>query len=215
LTSWLRLEGFILGEGYSEKDLRKFQNALRKSNTDSIDAFLETRKEFLEIGKFCIACKLHRFEDTARINYSNETWLRYLWNKMHSPKNQFVGNNIKIVTFNYDRLLEHYLFTSILNKFGTSFGETKRLLSNIEILHFHGRLAELSWEKEDGIKYGFNPDDLESHYRFVKKSVDNIKIISEDINMHLFEIARQYINENQQVFFLGFGFHPLNLGSCI
>src|SRR6266536_2084560 len=53
--------------GYRPHKFFEFREAFRKSGVSSVDAFLEHRTDFLEVGKLAIAYCLIPFEDEARL----------------------------------------------------------------------------------------------------------------------------------------------------
>src|SRR6266487_1140334 len=59
----------LLGEGasYSPEDFFNFKEAFLKSGQPSVDAFLEWRPNFLDIGKLAIAYCLIPFEDESKL----------------------------------------------------------------------------------------------------------------------------------------------------
>lgn len=53
--------------GRLEEDIKHFANQLWRSEQPSVDAFLERRKEFLDIGKEAISCALVPCEEEKRL----------------------------------------------------------------------------------------------------------------------------------------------------
>ena len=124
----------------------QFKDQITYSGRTSVDAFLEYRKEFLEIGKMAIALALIPFEDEKRLFDHNRTvrnWYEYLFNKMSEGVafSELPSNCISIITFNYDRSLEQYLFTSIGNSYGESPEHCKSVMKQFPIIHLHGSLG--------------------------------------------------------------------------
>jgi len=65
-----------------------FCNALDRSADASIDAFLEKRPEFMDIGKACMAVELigrERTEKLFRDFVQKTNWLKYLFRRMQGP----------------------------------------------------------------------------------------------------------------------------------
>ena len=59
-------------------------------------------------------------------------------------------SNLTIITFNYDRSLEHYLYNTFLN-FTKSLTEKEKIeeLKKLKIYHVYGKLADLPWESNN------------------------------------------------------------------
>ncbi len=56
-------------------------------------------------------------------------------------------NKLTVITFNYDRSLEFYLFRSLKSKFDKHDADTADVFEEIKIKHVYGRLAPFYWEQ--------------------------------------------------------------------
>ncbi len=115
--------------GFSEPDITHFGRELQYSKRPSVDRFLELRgDEFLKIGTTAIAVALIPKEHQGVLmrfrkgeGYRRELdWYKYLWKSMDAPFEEFGENRLSIITFNYDRSLEFYLFSSLKASYGKS-----------------------------------------------------------------------------------------------
>jgi hypothetical protein len=78
----------------------KFWTALDKSGRRSVDAFLEHRVEFLEVGKMSIACALLPREQEHRLFETREgNWYEYLFNKLNARFENLSQNALAVITF--------------------------------------------------------------------------------------------------------------------
>jgi hypothetical protein len=59
-------------------DIQKFRTHFQASGLNSVDAFLERRPEYMEIGKLATAFILIGQENPARLFAFNNNWLRIL-----------------------------------------------------------------------------------------------------------------------------------------
>ena len=103
---------------YTQDQISKFRDKLLNSRLYSIDKFLTGYgEEFSGIGKLAIAQALIGTE--SRDVYScngEEDWYGYICNSLHaSTPDEFYENKLSIITFNYDRSLEQYLFKALEN----------------------------------------------------------------------------------------------------
>ena len=227
---------------------KEFAERLSRSGEDSIDAFLEYQTEvFVKIGKTAIAAALlpcergkGLFDDfmnrRLRKTQGNLTgdqdtvnnWYQYLWEQLKAPFDDFEKNKLSIITFNYDRSLEQYLFTVLKNKYsGKSDEEYAKKLNAISIIHVHGKLGDLPWQhavqdprftvpydSQSPNPHGF---DREVEYETFKEiwfslASESIKVIHEGTDeTNELKQARQLITGSNQLYFLGFGYHPTNL----
>lgn len=202
-------EDFFRNEaGYSLSDMRTFRDALFRSGKTSVDAFLEHRPEFLDIGKAAIAKILVSCEAENGLFRPQENWLRYTYDRLSASFEEFGSNALSFVTFNYDRSVEHFLFTALKNTYGKSDDECKALMGRIPIIHLHGRLGFLPWESDGGGRPYNQTIDL----RVLRYCIENIKIVSEDITDRdtEFVAAKTLLREAEQICFLGFGYALTN-----
>jgi hypothetical protein len=130
----------LAAAGYDLGILNHFVNELRRARPNSVDAFLETRKEFREIGKAVIAEALLRAEAHSTVHTANPTvdWYRYVLHiLMQRSPDRFVAqaHRLTVVTFNFDRSLERVLFERAKGQFGGSDEEATRLVTELQIHH--------------------------------------------------------------------------------
>ena len=105
---------------------------------------MEHRPEYLDVGKALIAAELIVCErETALFRRDGKSWYEYLFNELSTNFCDFEKNQLSILTFNYDRSLEHYLLTSLQNSYDKSIEECAEKLSKIPIIHLHGDLGAL------------------------------------------------------------------------
>ncbi len=197
----------LLSLNFKEGHISSFCNALKMSGRPSVDAFLEHRPEFVDIGKVAMTLVLVKLEVLPNLFKSTENWYTYLFNRMEAPFSTFADNKISFVTFNYDRSLEVYLFKALKNAYGKSNRDVSAVVSSIPIIHVHGKLGDLPWENSNGRKYEYTHDpDL------ILTSAHGIKIISESSKVDVeFGEAKEVLRKSDRLIFLGFGYHRANL----
>jgi hypothetical protein len=117
--------GFELGE------IRTFAEELDRSMQPSVDAFIENRPEFMNIGKAAIVGTLVPSEDEGKLLVRGEQmlWYEYLFNKMAENRNDYEQSHLSIVTLNYDRSFEHFLFHALKSSFHLADAEGLELLN--------------------------------------------------------------------------------------
>src|ERR1700742_4305796 len=119
-------ESLVTGFDLPGQKIAEFREAFFYSGKNSVDAFLEHRTEFLPIGKAATAAILVGYEHPWHLfRYDNNNWLRYLYNNLNTSFDDFGSNRLAIVTFNYDRTVEHFFFTSLKNTYGRSDDECR------------------------------------------------------------------------------------------
>ena len=106
-------------------------------------------------------------------------------------------------------MAEWFLFTSLLNSYGKTSNECVEILKSIPVIHLHGRLGYLPWEKPPGRAVENIVDE-----NTLRESIYHIKIIHEDISDGRdadFNQARTLLAEADQIYFLGFGLNRTNV----
>jgi len=197
--------------GIQQIMIDEFRQALYKSQQPSVDIFLERRPEFVEIGKMAIAIRLFECElEDVLFSFKNrnEGLYQYIFSKITANLNDFINNQLTIITFNYDRSLEHALFTSLKNTYNVSDVHCANLVSAIPIIHVHGSLGPLPWQAEDG--RGYSPTvNAPEEIIFAGK---RIIIISESQSgSPEFEKAFRCMSKADRIYFLGLSYHPANM----
>ena len=200
------------GLGFSEEELISFRSQLRLSAAPSIDSFLEPRGEDERyLGKLAIAYALIPFEKTEPLFY-NSSWYITLLGKLKFSFADFEKNRLSFITFNYDRSLEHFLMTALVNQFNKTEQEVAEKLKKIPIIHLYGKLGMLPWEtvKSDEYSREYNPNVLP---HLLRKSSKSLKIIYDKLTLDNedFKQARKLLSAARKVYFLGFGYHSNNL----
>ena len=145
----------------NETFVKKFAEELFDAQPRSIDEFLSDRPEYSLIGRICIVFCISRYEDKNSKNFfpvkkgedyafPDFGWYKYLWDKMTENIDsieEFKGKNkITVITFNYDRSLEFYLFRALKAKFNEHDADVADVFKDIEIKHVYGKLAFFYWE---------------------------------------------------------------------
>ena len=114
-----------------------------------------------------------------------------------------------VISFNYDRCLEHFLHGALQNYYSMSPEQATTTLGNLAIFHPYGTVGSLPWkDPSSGIDYGGEPDsrqldDLATRIRTFTEGTD--KAASEIVAI------RSTLRSAERIAFLGFAFHPLNL----
>lgn len=198
----------LLSGGFDAREIEMFRTALHKSGKRSVDAFLEHRPDFIKVGKAATACLLMPCENEERLFAEGQpSWYEYLFGKLIAPFEEFERNSVSVLTFNYDRSLEQYLFTALRNSYGQTESECAKKLRSLPIIHLYGQLGELPALRQEGIEYGapVNAENLRS-------AAGAIQIIHEDVkDKPQFQRAYKLLQDADRICFLGFGYDQTNL----
>lgn len=80
------------------------------------------------------------------VMFERGDWYQYFCDKLNTSFEEFDQNKISIITFNYDRSLEHSLFTALKNSYAKNDRDCASKLKNIPIVHVYGQLGYLPWQ---------------------------------------------------------------------
>ena len=203
----------------NSRDLAKavsdFAKALEVSDADSVDAFLEDNKEDDEIGKRAIAQALGNCEKAKPLAGD---WYAWLFNRMKDDCRfeQFGDNRLTVITFNYDRSWEQYLYTKFTAwHYQERHDATVDQLNLLPVIHVHGCLGRLRWQEgnDEPIDYGAYKSSGGRARRFViSKMARGIEIIhGAGETSDKLKLARQALREAKRVYFIGFGYGRNNV----
>jgi len=218
-----------INDGYpSPAEAKCFVGCFDVSSTESIDLFLSRHPQFEKIGKIAIALTIlnaehsSQFRERAKVN---EDWYFHLFNRLtrelagRDGYQGFGNSDVAFVTFNYDRSLEYFLFSSLLHAFeGADPLKIEEQILRVPIIHVYGRVAPVrlhdSGEQrlaEYGLKYGREIDRF-SMVNFLNV-IDYLYVVREERANPELEKARGQIAQAERLFFLGFGYARENLAA--
>jgi hypothetical protein len=190
--------------GYNSQHIYDFGKDLHLSMQPSVDAFLEKRLEYVEVGKTAMACALIPCERPYRLL---QDWYEYLFNQMGDTLEDFRNSQLSVITFNYDRSLEHFLFVALKHSYGLSDEECCEQLKAVSIVHVYGTLGGRLYYEEES-----RPYDNEVTLDAVKRCASTIRVLHEGtIDDPELAVAHKLLNAAGVICFLGFGYHRVNI----
>lgn len=158
------------------------------------------------IAKVILTCEAEFKDSIAHRGGWYHLLLNALVSTITNPK-QLHDNQIRVVTFNYDRSLEFYLVDGLRRLFADADQLICRFLEeNLRIAHVYGNVGNLPWPwvKENKIDYGTSIKTLADH--------SGIRVIGEErTSREELKKAHDNIGWAERLIFLGFGFLPQNL----
>jgi hypothetical protein len=157
---WTKIKGEVLFRdglascGFDRDLVATFADELSHEHRYSLDAFLETHQEFLDVGKAAIALSMVPCEmDTTITPKQKNGWHRYFFNQMlHGGPSRvrsqeaFALNRLSVVTFNFERSFERALFLFLKHTFKSEDDvDALDLVQQIPVFHVHGDLGKPDW----------------------------------------------------------------------
>ena len=192
--------------GVSSARTKEFGQVLQHSGFVSVDAFLEAEPTYAAVGKLAIALALVPLERHARLfppaAPRNGHWYEYLLNVMEPGTPNWTRNRLTILTFNYDRSLEHYFCTVLGQRLNGGPTAGARAFKRIEVLHLHGQLGSYPGLGPRAVSYG----DLTITREAIQRAANSIRTISEQQDLRPFAKAGKRLMAAKRIFFLGFGY---------
>jgi hypothetical protein len=117
--------------------------------------------------------------------------------------------SIGIISFNYDRCFEHFLFHAIKAYYRVSNVDAAKILENLEIFHPYGKVGTLPYLANiNTVKYGsdVSPKELIEISKQIRTFTESIDEQASDIIR-----IRDIVYQTRNLIFLGFAFHSLNV----
>lgn len=190
---------YFLWKEYQDNFIYEIRNVKDKIKILSIDRLVNEygNQNSTNIGKLAIAYFLYGFEyaslenDKGYFNDCKDVWMYHLVKLLKTYAINEIKENLQIITFNYDRVLEHYLFS-----------QDKDLYNALKdnITHFYGSLG--NYESPD-TKYGLKNDDLNVEVLNKFQLIYDERTDSKE--------TQEKLENAKNIYFLGFGYDNTNL----
>lgn len=215
-------------------DIDHYLNAAKRirdamPQAPSIDNFIDSHRgdaHIAECGKLAIASCILKAEQQSllRVDRSNiynkinfigvkDTWFNRLFQLIaeNCDRNELAARveKVAVISFNYDRCLEHFLHQSFQNYYALSPDEATALIRRLAIYHPYGTVGPLPWDGgTSSIEYGGQP-----HSQQLNVLARKLKTFTEGTDENSSDIVeiRSTLGAAKRVVFLGFAFHPLNM----
>jgi len=191
----------------------------------SIDHFLDAHSgnEDVELlGKLAIASTILEAERSSRLapqrttgvaldpNAVQGTWYtafgRMITQAVRRDAIEKVFQNLTIISFNYDRCIEHFLFVALQAYFAVDQKAAAKALSGLTIIHPYGVVGSLPWQNPEApVPFG-GANDLN-----LLEVAGLLKTFTESVESGTVSAIRDAVAEAQTLIVLGFGYHPQNV----
>jgi hypothetical protein len=227
------------GSSLTDRDSRyttqvqKYEDAGRDLSTaipsfisidEALHWFATSRPEIVELGKLAIVREILQTERASRLFAEShpqsipdadfdDTWLpHFLSMVMAELKMEDAGNafrNVTVINFNYDRTLEHYLYSALQTKFGLTESGAQKALLSLKVIRPYGKIGSLPWQDaEPSIDFGMpSAGDAEK----LLSLLQSIRTYTEQEITAQQATIQPEMDQARMVVFLGFGFHEQNM----
>ncbi|MCB1057990.1 MAG: hypothetical protein KDD11_21020 [Acidobacteria bacterium] len=118
-------------------------------------------------------------------------------------------SNLSVISFNYDRCFEHFLYWALRNYYRLGSDEVAEMLATLNLYHPYGRVGSLPWQRQE-TPVGFG---ALSQSQSLLSISGKIRTFTEGTDPEASDIEsiRRAVRECDQLIFLGFAFHPMNM----
>jgi len=189
----------------------------------SIDDFLEYHGRddaVVSLGKTAIAQCIMEREGTSLLKPKpgfnppapilegpiNDTWLPTFFRSLiagSSPDTIF--DRLRIVSFNYDRTVEYYLYHALKRAFALADDDARAALSHLKIFHPYGSLGKISeLGRPPAVPFGTGAtaSDVAASIRTYSEQISDLGLQTQ---------IHEAMRWARRIVFLGFGFHQQNM----
>lgn len=177
---------------FPQSDILEFKEAFFSSQVYSIDRFVFFRPKYEAIAKHFIALILLHCE---RRSHLNGDWYQKFWNETVLKAESDTSRKIEIISFNYDRSLEHYLKRAAK----ACSDNWEDFFQRVKITNVYGNLGPL--EGASCVEYG--------NVGLLERAATSIHLIPPRAKTS--EEIQHSVSLSKSITFLGFGFDELNL----
>ncbi len=193
----------------------------------SIDNYLNTHshdEDIVMMGKFGItACILDAEANSTLRSYDaayhmdfvdipdswHNTFCKMLTENARVGDLDWIFDNVAIITFNYDRCIEHYLLAWLIKYMRIPYGEAAEICKRLPIFHPYGQVGLLPWQTTNGSGVRFGEPPTEDNIRQISSQIRTFTERVEDTGM--LANMRGYLSRAEQVIFMGFSFGKMNM----
>lgn len=146
-------------------------------------------------------------------NLEDGSWYQELFLRLNAPLKDFIKNEVIYVTFNYDRSLEHYLYTSLKNTYHASDEDCRRIFKKNPVIHLYGHLGLLTWQVDSKEKTSetveYKPNVTPERIKIAAKNINIIRKGETDLSQ--FNLAFEHLEQAKKIHVLGFGYDKENM----
>lgn len=208
--------------------LEKILSALKDINENlvlsrSIDQFLSSHQkneDVVRLAKLAIGYEIAKAEAKCHLNENTRnsghtefahlsgTYLPRLWARLQNGEPidewQRFFENLRIITFNYDRVLEQFFSLALRRFCKVGASEATSFVADLPILHVYGHLGSLDTSSEEYCR--FAPD-----LNAILKASERILTFSETVADNVRQEIRSYVRWADRIICLGFSYANVNM----
>lgn len=186
---------------YEASYIQSFRDQFFLSQTASIDNFVQNRPEFDTIARHTLSAI---FSHCERRDLLDGDWYQLFRRVLLANGPDFDPERYSIITFNYDRSLEYFLWRAIQHTFGLQEGVAYQHLQRLSIHHVYGSLGDL----RDASKGEVVPF-ADTHYLRIDAAAKSLRLVPPRANTDS-KLIDEIMTKTEFLCFVGFGFWQEN-----
>jgi hypothetical protein len=194
----------------------KIKELIDDGKMQSIDLIISRFPELSESAKLGISYKILLGERKVSFAFTEIDWITSLYNRatanLVSPSNlsNLDFHNLKIITFNYDRVFEKRIY-DLLHFICSGVSEPRilELFSQIEIIHVYGKLGNLEFEHKNSFPQIPWQRDINLH-ELIEMTMP-IKAMFQEKESTVRDRTTKILADSKNIFIIGFGYDENNL----
>ncbi|MEI9413044.1 hypothetical protein [Mesorhizobium salmacidum] len=221
----------LLANNSDERGARFFKAAQLISRampqTISIDNFLHAHADneiLIQTGKLAIAAsileaerttKLYVGRDTDQVSFRavpdtwHRTFCKMLCEGAQRTDLDHLFENVSIITFNYDRCIEHYLVQQLAVYFDLTWQRARDLTNKLTIIHPYGQVGKLDWQDSPMVSVDFGQQPPAQDLPAVAAQIRTFTERVDDADA--MDTIYYLINEAKIIVYLGFSYGDMNM----
>lgn len=151
--------------------------------------------------------------NTINFQIASDTWIVALFKMLQDKVRLELVNDffkdVCIITFNYDRCIEHFFFHALKRNYGLDDTAAAAVMKGLDIIHAYGRVGRLPWEphsSEQPVEFGeVDRAPLMDLWSGIRTYTD------ERDDGDLVDRIQERVRQSDQIVFLGFSYQEQNL----
>jgi len=205
----------------------EFSRVIREFQFESIDEVLHwfsSNPDIVELGKAAIVREILQAERVAQISLFRPvgiqvadytpTWLsHFLSMAIGALKREQVGNvfaNVVIINFNYDRIIEHFIYSELQTRLKVRKSEAQSAISKLKMIRPYGSVGRLPWQDESA-SVAFGADLGNDHDALFALSKNVHTYTEQALTENIKNELKEALVGARLIVILGFGFHQQNM----
>jgi hypothetical protein len=186
---------------------------------DEVLHFLSHDRDAVDLGKAAIAYQIAKAESDSLLSRATQdievekecdtTWarafLRIAMAGVRSQDFETYFSKVTVIDFNYDRVLQQYLYSALQRLYGLAPRDAAVCLKRLNVIRPYGSLGALDWEGvEPHLAFGDQDIDLAA-------ALNGIRTFTEERSSGVVQQIDRALRDAQVCLVLGFGFHVQNI----